>query len=47
MRPNDGRADVDISLWLDLAGAADDRGEVLVMNLGGQNFGVARLLLVR
>ncbi len=45
MRPNDGRADVDVGLWLDLAGAADDRGEILVMNLRGQNFGVARLCL--
>ncbi len=42
-----GGADVDVGLWLDLAGAADDGGEVLAYDFGGQNLGVARLLLVR
>ena len=38
-------ADIDIGLGLDLAGSADDRGQILRDNLGGQNLGVARLLL--
>ena len=40
-----GCADVDVGLGLDLAGAADDRGKILAGDLGGQNLGVARLLL--
>ena len=38
-------AEVDVGLGLDLAGAADDRGEVLAMNLGGEDLGITRLLL--
>ena len=41
-----GSSQVDVGLGLDLAGAADDRGQVLLDQLGGQNFGVTRLLLV-
>ena len=41
-----GGAEVDIGLGLDLAGAADDRGQVLARDFGGQHLGVAGLLLV-
>ena len=41
-----GGAEVDVVLGLDLAGAADDRGQVLLYDLGGQNLGVASLLPV-
>ena len=39
-----GGAEVDIVLGLDLAGAADDRGQVLPDDLGGQDLGVTGLL---
>ena len=39
-----GGAHVYIGLGLDLAGAADDRGQILALDLGGQNLGVAGLL---
>ncbi len=43
--PAHGRcADVDIILGLDLAGAADDRGEILADDFCGKNLGVAGLL---
>ncbi len=41
-----GGAEVDVGLGLDLAGAADHRGQILPHDLGGQNLGVAGLLLV-
>ena len=41
-----GGADVDVGLWLDLAGAADDGREILLVDLGSEHLGVARLLLV-
>ena len=40
-----GGADVHIGLGLDLAGAADDRGQILLHELCGQHLGVAGLLL--
>ena len=39
-----GGADIHIGLRLDLAGAADHRGQILAHDLGGQNLGVAGLL---
>ena len=41
-----GGAKVNVGLGLDLAGAADNRGQILAHDLGGQNLGIARLLLV-
>ena len=38
-------ANVHIGLGLDLTGAADDRSQILPHDLGGQNLGVAGLLL--
>ena len=43
--PHRRRAQVDHGLGLDLAGAADNRGKVLTVDLGSKNLGVARLLL--
>ena len=34
-----GCADVDVGLWLDLAGSADDRGKVLSSHLPGRHLG--------
>ena len=39
-----GGAQIDVGLGLDLAGTADDRGQILPYDLGGQNLGVAGLL---
>jgi hypothetical protein len=41
-----GGAQIHIGLRLDLAGAADDCGQVLLYDFGGQNLGVAGLLMV-
>ena len=41
-----GGAQVDVVLGLDLAGAADHRGKILLDDLGGQNLGIAGLLPV-
>jgi len=41
-----GCAHIDIGLWLDLAGAADDGGQILARDRGGKNLGVAGLRLV-
>ena len=38
MRPNAGGADVDISLRLDLAGAAHDRGQILLTSFAVRTF---------
>ena len=39
-------AQICVSDGLDLAGTADHRGQILAHDLGGQNLGITRLLLV-
>ncbi len=37
-------AEIDVVLGFDLAGAADDGGQILLDDLGGQHLGITRLL---
>ena len=41
-----GCAQIDVGLGLDLAGAADDGGQLLARDFGGQGLGVAGLLAI-
>ncbi len=41
-----GGADIDVGLGLDLAGAADDGGEILAHDFGRQYLGVTGLLMI-